>query len=79
MFGKNSISDKDLLRTVNQRLTRAGSASQTRVIAAVRQGNVTLTGNLQYPYQRDPIVKTIERIAGVRRVIDQLQLVARTR
>lgn len=76
MFGKN-VSDKDLLRTINQRLSRAGASSQTRVTASVQQGNVTVSGSLQYPYQRGAIIKAIERIAGVRRVIDQLLLVDR--
>ena len=75
MFGKNQISDKDLLKTVNQRLTRSGSGSQSRVVAVVQQGGVTLTGNLQIAYQRDLIVKTVARIAGVRRVVDQLKLI----
>jgi osmotically-inducible protein OsmY len=78
MFGKNVVTDKDLLRTVNQRLSRAGAASSTRVTVTIQQGNVTLTGNLQYPYQRAPIVKSVERITGVRRVIDQLRLVERS-
>lgn len=76
MFGKN-VSDKDLLRTINQRLSRAGAASQARVTASVQQGNVTVSGNLQYSHQRGAIIKAIERIAGVRRVNDQLQLVER--
>lgn len=75
MFGRNQVSDKELLKNVNQRLTRAGAASSSRVTAMVRQGQVTLTGNLQQSHQRDPIVKAIARIAGVRRVIDQLKLV----
>jgi osmotically-inducible protein OsmY len=78
MFGKNVVTDKDLLRTVNQRLSRAGASSATRVNATIQQGNVTLTGNLQYPYQRAPIVKSVERVTGVRRVIDQLKLVERS-
>jgi osmotically-inducible protein OsmY len=77
MFGNNKISDKDLLKSINQRLTRAGASSQSRITAMVQQGNVTVSGSLQYPYQRAAIIKAIERIAGVRRVVDQLQLVAR--
>jgi osmotically-inducible protein OsmY len=77
MYGRNQISDKDLLKTVNQRLMRAGGSSQTRVTATVQGGMVTLTGTLQYAIQRSPIVKSVTNIAGVRRVLDQLQLVER--
>jgi hypothetical protein len=79
MFGRNSVSDKDLLKAVNQRLTRSGSGSQSRIVAMVNQGSVTLTGNLQIAYQRDLIVKTVARIAGVRRVVDLLKLTPKKR
>ena len=71
MFGRNEMSDKALLKTVNQRLLRTGT-SQARVTAAVQQGTVTLSGMLQYEIQRSPIVKAVARVAGVRRVIDQM-------
>ncbi len=73
MFGRNQVSDKDLLKTINQRLMRSGGA-QSRVTATVQGGTVTLTGTLQYAIQRSPIVKSVTNIAGVRRVLDQLQL-----
>ena len=74
MFGKNTISDKELSKTVNKRLVRAGCGSQTALVAAVRQGTVTLTGILKYESQRRPVLKAITNIAGVSRVIDQLRL-----
>ena len=77
MFGRNQVSDKDLLKTVNQRLMRSGAGSQSRITATIQHGAVTLTGNLQYAIQRSPIVKAVARVAGVSRVIDQLQLVER--
>ncbi len=72
-FGKNQVSDRDLLKTVNQRLSRTGTASQSKVNVSVQQGNVTLTGTLQHAIQRIPILKAITRVPGVRRVIDQMQ------
>ena len=74
MFASNQASDNVLLKTVNQRLQRAGGGSQSRITASVSQGSVTLTGNLQYDAQRSPLVKSVARIAGVRRVIDQLKV-----
>jgi len=75
MFGRNQVADKDLLKSVNQKLSRTGTGSQSRVTATVQQGTVTLTGTLQYAIQRSPIVKAVARVAGVRSVVDQLQLV----
>jgi osmotically-inducible protein OsmY len=77
MFGKNQISDKDLLKSINQRMTRTGTASQSKVTVSVQQGNVTLSGILQHAIQRDPILKAVARVTGVRRVVDQMQLLAR--
>jgi len=79
MFGRNQVSDRDLLKTIQQRLARTGTASSSKVNVVVQQGNVTLTGTLQHAIQRDPIVKAVSRVAGVRRVSDQLQHVAKKR
>jgi len=76
MFGRNDIPDKALIKTVNQRISRAGGGSGSRITANIAQGTVTLTGTLQYAIQRSPLVKAVSQIAGVRRVIDQLKLVA---
>ena len=78
MLGRNQISDKDLLKQVNQRLIRSG-ASQSKVAVSVNMGMVTLTGTLQHAIQRDPILKAVARVTGVKRVIDQMQHVPRTR
>jgi hypothetical protein len=75
MFGKNQIADKDLLKTINQKISRTGTSS--RITAAVRQGTVTLTGNIPYEAQRNPIIKSVSRIPGVRSVIDQLKFVTK--
>jgi osmotically-inducible protein OsmY len=74
MFGRNQISDKDLQKTVNHRLQRTGASSQSRIAATVQGGMVTLTGTIQYANQRTPIVKAVSNIAGIRRVVDQLQM-----
>jgi phosphoribosylformylglycinamidine (FGAM) synthase-like enzyme len=77
MFGRNEVSDKDLLKSINQRLARTGTASQSKVSVSVQQGNVTLSGTLQHAVQRSPIVKAVTRVAGVRRVVDQMQHTAK--
>ena len=72
MLGKNEVSDKELLKTVNRKLDRAGGGSQSRVAASVQRGTVTLSGKIQYENLRTPIVKAASGISGVRNVIDQL-------
>lgn len=68
------ISDKSLLEKVNQRLSRSGSGSKNRLSASISKGDVTLAGTLQYEIQRQPLVKAIGSVAGVRRVIDRMQV-----
>jgi hypothetical protein len=77
MFGQNGPTDKALLKSINQRLAR-GTGSQTRTTAMVQSGTVTLSGTLRYEAQRAPIVKEVGRIAGVRRVVDQLKVMPKT-
>src|SRR3972149_345179 len=77
MFGRNEVSDKTLLQTINRRLDRTGTGSQARLSAFVQRGTVTLSGTLQYENQRVPIVKAVSSIAGVHHVIDQLRMGAK--
>jgi osmotically-inducible protein OsmY len=72
MFGDNQISDKELAKAIQRRLQRGGGGG---VDADVRQSTVTLRGKLRYETQRKPILRLVARISGVRRVIDQLQLI----
>ena len=77
MFGGKEVPDKELSKTVNQRLARAGS--QSSVTATVQRGTVTLTGKLRYEMQRAPLLKAARSVAGVRQVVDQLQAPPRTK
>jgi osmotically-inducible protein OsmY len=74
MRDANSPSDRELSKTVNKRLIRAGGGSVT---ATTQMGTVTLTGTLRYEAQRRPIVKAVTAVAGVARVVDQLKLLKR--
>lgn len=65
------VSDKTLLNKVNQRLARMGGA-QGKVVATVRNRDVTLTGTIQFEIQRRPIMNAASSVDGVRRAIDQM-------
>lgn len=75
MFGGDRASDKELLKSVNKRLMRGGGG---RLTAAVQQGTVTLSGDIQYEAQRRPLVRAVSSISGVRSVVDQLRLKPKT-
>jgi osmotically-inducible protein OsmY len=74
MFGRNQVPDRDLLKTINQKIARTGTASRSRLTVSVQQGSVVLSGNIPYETQRNPIIKAVSRIPGVRNVVDQLRL-----
>ena len=79
MFGRNQVPDNALLKSVNQRIARTGTGGQSQITANVQGGTVTLTGSLQFPAQRIPIVKAAGRVEGVRGVVDQMIVVAKKR
>jgi osmotically-inducible protein OsmY len=74
MFGRNEVSNKDLTRSVNQRLSRTGTLGQSHVTAGVQRGVVTLTGTIRHEMQRRAIMLAASRAPGVRQVIDQMTL-----
>ena len=77
-FG-DQIPDKTLLKQVVQKLARSGTGSQSRVTAAVRSGDLTLTGTLQYEHERRCVIRSTSGISGIRRVIDQMRVERRKR
>jgi len=69
----NAIPDSDLLKSIHERLQRAG-ASQERIRATVDHGAVKLMGALQFEMQRRAYLKVVSAIAGVGRIEDQMQV-----
>ena len=74
MLHRNSASDKTILKKVNQRLARASLGSRSRVSAVVRNGQVTLSGDIQYENQRRPAIRAANGVDGVGGVVDQLKV-----
>lgn len=72
----DAISDGDILKSVHDRLQRAG-ASQERIRATVDHGSVKLMGALQFEMQRRSYLKVVSAIAGVKRVDDHMQVSAK--
>ena len=70
----NEVPDRALLQKINQRVQQTGTGSQSKVTINVRRGEVTVGGTIQYEMQRQNILRAAGRVAGVRRVVDQLQL-----
>lgn len=64
--------DRTIALAVNQRLATRGIRSPCRIEVQSRSGEVTLTGTIQYPYQRGAAMQAASTTAGVRHVVDCL-------
>jgi osmotically-inducible protein OsmY len=71
---ENRIPDKTIANKVTQKLSRCGGGSNVRVNVTIRNGTVTLSGMLDFDYQRKPILRAVNGVEGVRMVIDQLKV-----
>jgi hypothetical protein len=71
----NQIPDKTLLQTVLRKMAQKGAGA--RVSATVRSGDATVTGSIAYEHERKAIIRSVSGVQGIRRVIDQLQLVVK--
>lgn len=67
------VPDKRIIQKVNQRLSRTGTG-QCKVTVAVRNGCVTMSGEIQYPNQRRSILNAARGVEGVRTIVDQLNV-----
>jgi osmotically-inducible protein OsmY len=72
------IPDRTILRNLEQALTSRGLRAPCRVIVAVHAGVVTLSGTIQYEHQRALAKQVAGGVQGVKRVNDQLQVIAKT-
>jgi len=64
--------DRTIAQAVIQRLATRGIRSPCRIDVQSRNGEVTLSGSIQYPYQRSAAVQAASTTSGVRNVLDRL-------
>ncbi len=67
------VPDKRIVQKVNQKLSRTGT-TQCKVNVAVRNGCVTISGEIHYENQRRPIMNSARSVEGVRTIVDQLRV-----
>ena len=73
---RNVIPDKTLLRNITQKLARVGTGTPSHVTTTVRNGEATLSGTIGFEHERHSILRSASSVSGIRRVIDQLRVVA---
>lgn len=72
----NQVPDKTLQKHVDRKLMQKCPGS-AQIRATVRSGDATITGMIKNEYERKPIVRCVAAVQGIRRVVDQLQVIER--
>jgi len=68
------VPDQHLIQKITQAMTHHGFRPPCHIEVVVRNGDVTLSGIIQYANQRRNAVRTALGVPGVRRVIDHLRV-----
>lgn len=66
--------DRTIALAVTQRLATRGIRAPCRIDVQSRNGEVTLSGSIQYPHQRAAAMQAASTTSGVRHVVDRLTL-----
>ncbi len=70
------IPDRTIDQQVTQKLSTRGLSSPCQVSVSTRRGEVTLSGLVQHPHQKNAAVQAANSVMGVKRVIDNLTVKA---
>jgi hypothetical protein len=74
MERKVPISDASISRNVTRHLANAGLRSPCHIQVQTRNGEVTLSGSIQYVHQRNTAVQSLRTVEGVKRVVEKLKV-----
>jgi len=67
-----AVPDAKILQYASRRLSSCGIRPPAKVTVTSVNGDVTLSGTLQYEHQRSSATQALSGVEGVRRVIDRL-------
>ncbi|HVA49740.1 MAG TPA: BON domain-containing protein [Pirellulales bacterium] len=69
-----SVSDVTISRNVTRQLAGRGLRSPCHIQVQTRNGEVTLSGTVQFVHQRDAAVQAIRTVEGVKRIVEKLKV-----
>lgn len=76
LSSNNKVPDPKILQAVTQRLASGGLRAPSRVVVTSVNGQVTLSGMVQYTHQRQAALRATRSVNGVVRVVDMMKLIA---
>ena len=68
----SKVPDRIIMQQLTNKLASRGVRHPCKVTVQSSNGDVTLSGNVQFVHQKQAAVQVANGIAGVRRVIDNL-------
>lgn len=74
MDRKVPISDATITRNVSRQLSGCGLRSPCRIEVQTRNGEVTLSGTVQFVHQRNAAAQAIRTVEGVKRVVEKIKV-----
>jgi BON domain-containing protein len=74
MARKEPVPDSAITQKATQQISNRGLRTPCRISVQTRKGEVTLSGHVLYPHQRDAAIAAIRSIDGIRKVHDQIKV-----
>jgi hypothetical protein len=71
---KEPVPDAAITQKATQQISNRGLRTPCRISVQTRKGEVTLSGHVLYPHQRDAAIAAIRSIDGIRKVHDQIKV-----
>jgi osmotically-inducible protein OsmY len=78
MPNRNSFRDNLLNQKVMRQLSNRGVRPPCQVVVSNSDGSITLSGQIEHEHQRRTAVRAAQNTAGVKRVLDRLQVIPKT-
>jgi osmotically-inducible protein OsmY len=75
MMHQEKVKDTVISQKVKEKLSSIGIRAPSHVTALSNNGQVTVSGSLQYEHQRHVALRAIKSVTGVQRVVDQMRLI----
>ncbi len=74
-MAQEKVRESVICQKVKDKLSSIGLRAPCHVTAASNNGQVTVSGSIQYEHQRPAALRAIRGIAGVQRVVDQMRVI----
>jgi osmotically-inducible protein OsmY len=75
MIHQEKVKDTVISQKAKEKLSGSGIRAPCHVTIVSNQGQVTLSGSIQYEHQRPVALRAVKSVTGVGRVVDQMRLI----